>query len=156
MATLVGKEKDVVKLLKNLIELDHDAIDAYEAAIARLTIQNDKDQLTRFMEDHQRHVRDLSALVRDFGEEPPTKGDIKRVLTRGKVVIAGLIDDESVMRAMKSNEDDTNLAYERACERTDLPERVLEVLQNNLKDERRHRAWIESRIEAMEAAGAYP
>lgn len=156
MATMVGKEKDVTKLLNDLIALDFDAIEAYEAAITRVGRANDKDQLTRFMEDHERHVRDLSAVVRDLGAEPCSKADFKKILTKGKVVVAGLIDDETVLRAMKSNEDDTNTAYERAVKHRGLSERIQAVLQNNLSDERRHREWLETRIDAMKAASAHP
>lgn len=156
MATMVGKEKDVTKLLNDLIVLDLDAIEAYEAAITRLGAASDRDQLTQFMEDHRRHVRDLSDIVRSFGAEPPREPDIKRILTMGKVVLAGLIDDEAILRAMKSNEDDTNQAYERAVAQSGVPERVLASLRTNLGDERRHRAWIEKRIDAMKAAHAHP
>jgi uncharacterized protein (TIGR02284 family) len=152
MATMVGKEKDLAKLLCDLITLDLDAIEAYEAAIARLSTVIDRDQLGRFMEDHKRHVQDLSALVRSFGEEPPDEADFKRILTKGKVVLASLVDDETILRAMKSNEDDTNQAYERATARLDIPQGILVVLRTNLADERRHRAWIEQRLDAMKAA----
>jgi len=47
---------------------------------------------------------------------------------------------------MKSNEDDTNEAYERAVAREGLPSRLQQILQQNLQDERRHRAWIEARL----------
>lgn len=156
MATMVGKETDVTKLLNDLIALDFDAIEAYEAAISRLSMAADKDQLTRFMADHQRHVRDLSDLVRGFGQKPTEKADIKKILTKGKVVIAGLIDDDSVLKAMRSNEDDTNKAYERATQHVGLAERVLTVLQTNLSDERRHWDWLEKRITGKKAATAHP
>lgn len=156
MATMVAKDREVVKLLKELIVLDLDAIEAYDAAVDRLATAGDRDQLVRFRQDHQRHVGELSELVRSFGEEPPGQADFRRILTMGKVVLAGLLDDESILRAMKSNEDDTNQAYERAVAHTGLPERVLPVLRANLGDERRHRAWIETRIETMKAQHAHP
>ena len=156
MATMVGKSKDVAKLLNDLIALDFDAIEAYEAAISRLSAWSDKEQLTRFMEDHQRHTRDLAELVRELGEQPQTEGDFKQILTKGKVVIAGLGSDETVLAAMKSNEDDTNEAYERATRHTGFSDRIRAVLQINLADERRHREWIERRIEALRLKTAYP
>jgi uncharacterized protein (TIGR02284 family) len=156
MATMVGKEKDITKLLNDLIALDFDAIEAYEAAIARLDTAGDREQLARFMEDHRRHVRDLSELVRSFGEAPQEGADLKRILTKGKVVLAGLSGDEAVLWAMKSNEDDTNQAYERATASPGLPDRVLSVLRANLADERRHRSWIEQRLDAMKSAQAHP
>lgn len=143
MATMVAKNEDLAKLMNDLIALDFDAIEAYDAAIVRLDTASDREQLGRFMEDHRQHVIDLTFLVRDLGEEPQTEADFKRVLTEGKVVLAGLIGDHAVLAAMKSNEDDTNRAYERAVQSQGVPERIMAIFLKNLSDERRHREWIE-------------
>ncbi len=55
--------------------------------------------------------------------------------------------DKGVLQAMKSNEDQTNEAYEKALRLTGLTPEVQRVLQDNLADERRHRAWIVARLE---------
>lgn len=154
MATMVGREKDQAKLLNDLAELDYDAIEAYRAAIERIDDVNDKAQLRRFLEDHERHVSELTILIRGMGEEAPRGADIKGVLTKGKVVVGGLIGDRAILLAMKSNEEDTNTAYERAAARDDLPAHVREVIERNLADERRHRAWIEARLERQQTASA--
>lgn len=151
MATMVGKQKDVANLLNSLIELDLDAVVAYEAAIDRLDDEGDKAQLTEFMHDHERHVRELQPLVTELGEEPARKPDIKRVLTKGKVVLAAIIGDRLILLAMKTNEDDTNLAYERAVSRDDVPVHMREVLVRNRDDERRHREYIEQRLADYES-----
>jgi uncharacterized protein (TIGR02284 family) len=145
MVTTVGKEKDTLELLKSLIELDYDAIEAYEAAIQRVDDPEDKAQLSLFKADHERHVKDLGDCVRQLGGTPPTKADLKAVLTKGKVVLMGLAGDRAVLMAMKSNEEDTNTAYERAMERN-LPSPFAEVISKNLSDERRHRAWLMHRL----------
>lgn len=150
MATMVGSETSLIKLLNDLIELDYDAIEAYKAAIARVDDLNDRGQLASFLEDHQRHVDDLGPLVRELGGEPAEAGDLKQILTKGKVVIGGLLGDRIVLEAMKSNETDTNTAYERAVGRRDLPANVRAVLARNLADERRHRAWIVQRLNEAE------
>lgn len=149
MATLTGNETVFLETLNNLIELDFDAVEAYQAAIDRLDDVTAKEQLRQFMGDHQRHTRDLSEIVRELGGTPPTQGDFKRFLTKGKVVIAELAGDKGILQAMKSNEDDTNTAYERALKRNDVQPRAQDVLQRNLEDERRHRAWIEERLARM-------
>ena len=146
MATLVGTQKALSSMLNQLIELDFDTIEAYQAAMDRLESPNDRTQLQWFLADHERHVRELSVLVRQLGETPSEEADMKQVLTKGKVVIASLLGDRAVLSAMKSNEDDTNTAYERAVRRNDLPLRIRNVLERNLDDERRHRAWFEARI----------
>jgi uncharacterized protein (TIGR02284 family) len=149
MATLIGNEASFVDTLKSLIELDFDAAEAYEAAISRLDDPLVRDQLGQFMSDHQRHIQELSALVRDLGQVPPTTSDIKAVLTQGKVVIGGLVGDKGILSAMRSNEDDTNQAYEQALKRNDILSRAEGILKQNLADERRHRSWIEERLSRM-------
>lgn len=96
-------------------------------------------------------MTDLTAYLVDCGaeEKAPVKGDFKAVLTKGKVVIGGLMGDRALMQAMKSNEDDTNAAYERAVGRRDAPPNLMAIFTRNLADERRHRAWIEGQIAAM-------
>jgi uncharacterized protein (TIGR02284 family) len=156
MATMTGKEQDVMKLLVNLIELDYDAIEAYEAAIERLEDATSRSKLSEFMADHERHTVNLGTLVGEMGGTPPNKGDIKRVLTKGKVVLGNIAGDRGILAAMKMNEDDTNKAYERAAARQDLPGNVLAVVTRNLTDERRHRAWIVERLEQLEGGRAAP
>lgn len=154
MATLVGTQRKLVEVLDALLELDYDAIEAYKAAVDRLDDEDDKAQLRTFMADHQRHVSELRPLVIRLGGRPAEGPDVKQWLTKGKVVIMGLAGDRAVLLAMKTNEDDTNTAYERAVQRDDLDPDVRAVLERNLSDERRHREWIEARLAARETAPA--
>lgn len=146
MATLIGNEASFIDTLCHLIELDFDAAAAYEAAISRLDDPVVRDQLSQFMSDHQRHIQELSPLVRDLGKLPPTGSDAKAVLTQGKVVIGGLVGDKGILSAMRSNEDDTYQAYKQALQRNDILPRAEGLLERNLADERRHRAWLEERL----------
>ena len=50
---------------------------------------------------------------------------------------------------MKSNEDATNAAYEKATREPTITIRLRGLLERNLNDERRHRAWIEQRLAVM-------
>jgi uncharacterized protein (TIGR02284 family) len=152
MATMIGTERNLVKCLVDLIELDYDAVEAYEAAIARLDDAASRPTMASFKDDHLRHIADLGRFVRQMGGDVPNKGDFKRVLTKGKVVIGEILGDRGVLMAMKSNEDDTNEAYERAAARNDATPEVKQVLDRNLADERRHRAWIVARLEQIKAA----
>ena len=142
MATLVGKQSEPVKLLRSLVELDYDAIDAYEAAIDRLDDAQIRTRLEAFCDDHRRHVATLNPIIQRFGGEPVLQGDIKRVLTRGKVVIGGLFGNRAILMAMKTNEEDTNTAYERAVAQVGLGADVTAILQSHLSDERRHREYL--------------
>jgi uncharacterized protein (TIGR02284 family) len=150
MATMVGNQKDLTKLLNALTELDFDAIEAYRVAIDKLENVGDRGQLGSFMADHQRHVTELQRLVIEYGERPAVDSDAKAILTKGKVYLGGIFGDRAILLAMKTNEDDTNTAYERAAARDDLPSHVRAVITKNLGDERRHRAYIQSRLDTFE------
>lgn len=142
MVTTVGTETDIVSLLTDLVQLDFDAADAYQAAIDRLEKPEWRATLARFKEDHLRHTAELGDALRGLGVIPASGGDMKSMLTQGKVVMAGLIGDDAILRAMRTNEADTNTAYERAVQFPDLNAGLRDSLEAALADERRHCAWI--------------
>ena len=154
MTTLVGTQKSLVEALDALLELDYDAIEAYKAAIDRLDDENDKASLRSFLGDHQRHTTELAPIISRLGGQPSMGPDVKQWLTKGKVVILALAGDNAVLLAMKTNEEDTNTAYERVVKRDDLPSDVRPILERNFADEQRHKAWIEARLSARHAAHA--
>lgn len=149
MVSATRDKAGVAKLLKELIHLDYDAIEAYEAAIERLENADFKARLGEYRDDHRRHTENLGAHLRALGEEPPSGPDLKRILTEGKVVIAGLAGDKAVLGAMKMNEDVTNKTYEEALEHADASADIRATLAANLEDERRHRAWIEATLDRL-------
>lgn len=151
MATLVGTQKNIESLLNALVELEFDAVEAYRVAVPRLARVEFREQFNEFKADHERHVRELSALMHQAGWAAPDHADLKQYVTKGKVLLGDLVGgDRAILAAMSANEDDTNRAYGRAQERLDLPGELRTQLDANLTDERRHRAWIEQRLTIME------
>lgn len=149
MVTIVGTQSDFADALRALVELDFDAIEAYEAAINRLENKAYQSQLSAFKADHQRHTRELTVILLDHGEKAPEGPDAtKQWLAKGKVVLGSLIGDDAILAAMKSNEDDTNTAYERVSNRDDQWQDAISIIARGLEDERRHKAWLESVIKS--------
>lgn len=146
MVTFIGKEDTLEGLLSNLIKLDFDAAEAYEAAINRLECKEYKEQFRIFHNDHLDHTKTLNDILKNMGKNIQTGPDLKQYLTQGKVVLAGLISDKAILQAMKTNEDDTNKAYENALNHKEVNFEVRPILQKNLEDEKRHRDWIVSAI----------
>jgi bacterioferritin (cytochrome b1) len=149
MVTAVGNEAHVVDLLADLIQLDYDAADAYHVAIDRLQNSQFSATLTSFREDHLRHAAELGSILSGLGHTPPEQRDIKSLLTRVKIVLGGLMGDTGVLEAMRSNEADTNTAYERAVAHSDLDDVTRGVLQQGLADERRHCQWVLHTLESV-------
>lgn len=142
MVTTVGTEDTLEGLLEDLIRLDFDAAAAYQAAIDRLDNASWRATLANFKEDHLRHTRELGDALGAMGRTPPKEGDVKAMLTKGKVVIAGLAGAEAILEAMRTNEADTNTAYERAVKHTNLTPPLQDTLERAREDERRHCDWI--------------
>jgi len=90
------------------------------------------------MGDHERHVEELGKAVREEGGTPPSDGDAMMILTKGKVVIAGLVGDKAILMAMRANEEVTNTKYEDAVA-TGYPAPIQAILRRGLSDERRHK-----------------
>lgn len=145
MATATDS-KDIISDLNDLIHLDYDAIAAYKSAIGRLDNAAYKEKLAEFLSDHERHVEVLTKVVRDEGGTAPTEGDFKQILTQGKVVLADLLGDTAILKAMKANEKVTNAKYKEAVE-AGYAEHIQAVLRVGLADERRHKDWIEKTLE---------
>lgn len=145
MVTTVGHESDPKKLLHDLIKLEYDAIDAYDAAIERLDDSEAKDALAGFRKDHERHIADLTPHLSGMGGDVPTDSGAKSILTEGKVKVAALIGDSAILAAMATNEVETEAAYRTASERDDIDTKLRDKLQQAMADESRHKKWMKER-----------
>ncbi len=143
---MLSRENELVSSLNRLIVTDFDAIEAYQAAIPRLSGSEDQRTLRSFVEDHRRHIEKLTSLVRQCGGLPAGHADLRRIVHKGKVVIGGFMGDDAVLGAMCSNEDEVNDVYARASTAGSLTPALRLMLAHYLDDERRHREWLERRI----------
>ena len=150
MATRIGTESDPIKMLEHLMALDYDAIDAYQAAIERLDDDSYVSVMLQFKGDHERHILELGPDITQLGGRPPDGPGAKSFLTSGKIKLANLAGDEAILRAMRTNESDTNIAYERAFE--NCPPEARETLARGRDDERRHLEWLVSTIKEKDAS----
>lgn len=149
MVTMVGKEGSIEKLVKDLLYLEHDAIAAYDSCIERLDDQMLSAKISEFKQDHLQHVEVLNEMAQELGIDAPVEGDMKQMLTTGKVALADLMGDKAVLKAMKTNEDDTVTAYERASCHEDAIPKSKAFFTKAHEDELRHRAWMESTADAL-------
>ena len=143
--------------LNDLIRFDYDAIGAYDEAIAGIHEPTIRDQITRFRGDHERHVTELSAIVRRLGGDPPERPGARGILRKTLTKVAGLVGTEAVLRAMKSNEEVLNKQYGNRAN-LEFPRDIQAQVQKNLADEQRHLSWIEQCLQnrLWETAGAHP
>jgi rubrerythrin len=149
MVTLVGTQADFIDAIKELIELEYDAVKAYELAVEKLETASYKTKMLEFLNDHRRHIDKLTSYLSVRGIEAPTSGDLlKGMLAKLKVVIGNLTTvDENILRAMLDNEKDTNKAYENMINHESRAIEIESFLIEGLNDERRHKAWLENVLE---------
>lgn len=144
MVTMVGRENDSKALLSNLIQMEHDAIAAYDAIIEKLDNFGNKQQIRKFRAEHERHLEDLKKLAKKHQAYRPDATGMKSVLTAGKVNLANMMGgDSAALRAMSTNEADTLTAYRNACNNAHAPADAKKMLQKALDDEERHKAWMD-------------
>lgn len=149
MVTMVGNEATFDKLVTNLIYLEYDAIAAYESCIERLDDKALASQIATFRQDHLHHLSTLNEIAREAGIVAPTKGDMKELLTTGKIALADMMGDAAILKAMKTNEDDTVTAYERAVRHEDAHPISKAFFMRAHMDEERHRAWMATTAESL-------
>src|SRR5688572_8709627 len=76
-STFVVTQDTFEDAVSSLIELDYDAIEAYEAAINRIEDESSKEKLNEFADDHRRHVKELREVLNQRGMTAPNQPDMK-------------------------------------------------------------------------------
>jgi rubrerythrin len=141
-------DDEIIKTLNDLIQLDYDAIKAYDQALDRVDEADEevRSDLELFKLDHERHVTDLAQVVRDLGgQHEEASRDVKGVLLEGLTALRSVTGTVGALKAMRMNEKLTNKSYAKASE-LQLSPIARMVVDRNLADERRHLAAIQTHI----------
>lgn len=144
MVTTVGTETTFETLVQNLLILEHDAIAAYQSTIERLDDPAAKAKIAEFKGDHEAHVAELTRMAGQLGVAAPQEGDLKAYLTTGKVALASIIGDRSILKAMSTNEIDTRMAYDHASKNAAASPEAQAYFAKAYADEDRHKTWMDA------------
>ncbi len=135
--------RNVAEKLNTLIQLDIDAVGAYNQAIDEIDEPDVRDRLEGYRDDHEQHISDLSDIVVEMGEEPVERSkDFKGFLLGGFTKILSMGGTDSALKAMESNEKITNKKYAEAMDWDFGPE-IHGIIRKNLEDENEHLEYIE-------------
>lgn len=146
-------ESALVAELNDLLRLDHDALQAYTLAIRLLESEEYKRQLEEFRADHQRHIDELSQLIRSRDGTPLELPHLPSGAFKLAVQAIGATGgDRAVLLAFKANERQVRDKYRRAA-RTPHSADVTSVLARAADDESRHYRWA---LETLEDLGLSP
>jgi uncharacterized protein (TIGR02284 family) len=139
----IQSDSELATMLIELIEFANDAVETYSTAIDKLEDSAAVRQLSGFIGDHRQHSRILSACVMKLGETPPDEQQTKKVLSKGKIILASLIGDDVIVETMAANEEEIYAAYEQLLRHDGIPMPVRETLVQQQAEVRRHQLWLE-------------
>jgi rubrerythrin len=135
--------EEVLAGLNDLLQLDHDAIGAYQIAIEKLVDPNHAQQIQTFLHDHERHVRELNRMIQGLGgaprNEPHATGPFKQALQ----ALGSVGGDKGTLMAFRTNELQVRSKYQGYAAKARLwPPEVRGLVDRNALDEERHYRWV--------------
>lgn len=141
---------EILEGLNDLLQLDHDAIGAYRIAIEKLENRDWAMQISGYLTDHERHVRELNEAIVGLGgtpmNEPHTTGPFKQALQS----LGAVGGDRGLLMAWRTNELQVRSKYDRyASKAVFWPDRVKALIDRNALDEERHYRWVVGVLEEL-------
>lgn len=136
--------------LNDLLQLDHDAVQAYALAIDHLESPSFRETLIRFRGDHERHITELGRLIRAHGGIPIELAHVPTGFFKLGVQRAGAAGgDREILLAFKANERQVRDKYSRHAERSHEEAEVADALGRAAADEERHYNWVLDTLESL-------
>lgn len=134
---------EVLEGLNDLLQLDHDAVGAYEVAREFLEDPEHTQRIEDFQRDHERHIRDLNDLILKLGGVPANEPHASALLKEGIQRMSAAGGDKALLTAWRANELQAVSTYDSYARKAILwpPEAKLLVDRNAL-DEERHYGWV--------------
>ena len=132
--------------LNDLLQLDHDAVEAYTIAINMVRDAGYRETLASYRADHKRHIEELSDLVRTYGGLPTEMPHPTGVLKLAVQTIGAAAGDDALLLAFKAVEGQARDKYERAS-RDSFPPGAAAIVAAAFADEDRHYRWVERTLE---------
>lgn len=161
MAADMGEEQgpatvsttEVLDGLNDLLQLDHDAMGAYQIAIEKLNDPDHRSQIEGFLRDHERHVADLNTLILEFGGEPINEPHATGPFKEALQSLGALGGDKGVLMAFRTNELQVRTKYDSYASRAVFwPNHVKALIDRNALDEERHYRWVSDTLQQLGVA----
>ena len=141
---------EIIDGLNDLLQLDHDAIGAYDIAIERLEDRDHANQILGYRRDHERHIQELNELIAALGgtakNQPHLTGPFKQALQ----ALGAIGGDRGILTSFRQNELQVRSKYEMYAARANhWPENVKRAIDRNALDEEKHYRWVADTLQAM-------
>jgi ElaB/YqjD/DUF883 family membrane-anchored ribosome-binding protein len=138
-----ARTEEIIDGLNDLLQLDHDAIGAYEVAIERLENMAYVRQIQGFLRDHQRHVEELNKAIAALGGTPENSPHVTGVFKKALQAVASPAGDKALLVAWRINEAQVRTKYDSYASRANAwPADVKALVDRNALDEENHHQWV--------------
>jgi hypothetical protein len=141
----------MVALLNDLLQLDHDAVSAYQLALRELDSAELKAELRAHLGDHERHIDELETHIERLDGMKMPLPHLTGAFKLAVQAAAGPGNDRAVLLAFKANEMQSRDKYARVAD-MELPPDIAEYVNRAAADERRHYDWAVRSLQEMGAS----
>jgi rubrerythrin len=134
---------EILEGLNDLLQLDHDAVGAYEIAMEKLKDRDHANQIAGFRRDHERHIRELNELIAELGGTPRNQPHATGPFKLGLQSLGGLAGDRGTLMAFRTNEGQVRAKYDAYAAKANMwPTHIKRVIDACALDEERHYRWV--------------
>lgn len=130
--------QSMTERLGSLILTDMDAVRAYDQAIEEVDVEAIRETMLRFRDEHQNHIVEMSAVIRELGGTPPEcEPDAGGFECEQFSAIQSLSGAEDALKAMHANEKVINYIY-GAARGWELTPAASALVERHYRQEQRH------------------
>lgn len=148
--TTTATSEEILDGLNDLLQLDHDAIGAYDIAIEKLESPEYAQQIRGFRSDHERHIQGLNELIVQLGGTPANEPHATAPLKQALQNLGAKAGDKGVLIAFRANELQVRTKYDGYASKANRwPANVKETIDRNALDEERHYRWIAETLASL-------
>jgi hypothetical protein len=141
----------LVALLNDMLQLDHDAAAAYRLALQELDAETLQAELRSHLQDHERHIEELEGHIERLDGMKMPLPHLTGAFKLAVQAAAGPGNDRAVLLAFKANELQVRDKYARVAD-MELPPDVAEMVNRAAADEARHYDWAVRSLQDMGAS----
>lgn len=141
---------EVIGALNELLQLDYDAIGAYEIAIDELEDRDHATRIAAFKADHERHIRELNTLIERMGGTPHNNPHATAPLKHAMQSLGAMGGDRGILLAWRANELQLRNRYDEWASRAlRWPAEAKRLVARNALDEEGHYQWVAGVLREM-------
>ena len=145
--------EEILEGLNDLLQLNHDAIGAYNIAIEKLEDRDHASQIAGFRMDHGRHITALNERIVALGGAPRNEPHATGPLKEAMQSLGALAGDRGTLAAGRANELQVRTRYDTYASRANRwPAELKRLIDEQALDEERHYQWVADVLARMGVA----